>query len=392
MRASTRRSNRTQAGSAASTNRGATRCSQPRSFSWSAARTLASLLLARGAGRGRDLAIRTALGATRWRLLRQLLVESTLLSIAAGTVGFALMWAGVRLWIASMPVSNWPYWFRWDFDGRVFAFLAIASAATAVLAGLAPALHLSHAGTASLVKSDARSGGTGPRGRRWTSALIAGELALTIVLLAGAGLMIRTTIKLLQIDSIVDTPHVLMANVQLPEATYPTAEQRVRFVDTLTERLTRVPIIKAASVANAMPFLTARLRVLAIDGRPESSLGPRPVVSHVTIGADYFDTLGVHVLLGRAFSPADGAAGRLVAIVNQRFAQIFFAGASPLGATIRLTDPNAPRGDPPPLTIVGVSPTIRQHYAQDLDPVVYIPYRQEPTSVPLVFVRTTDDP
>src|SRR5207248_3892006 len=120
--------------------------------------------------------------------------------------------------------------------------------------------------------------------------------------------------------------------------------------------------------------------------------GPAPVVSYVTIGPQYFDTLGVHMLLGRAFSSSDGTIGHLAAIVNQRFMQMFFGGQSPLGAGIRLTDPNAAHADAPLLTIVGVAPTVRQHYAQDLDPVVYVPYRQDPTSVPIVFVRTSDDP
>ena len=353
---------------------------------------VASLLLARAAGRGRDLAIRTALGATRWRILRQLVVESTLLSTAAGCVGLGLTWAGVRLWIVSMPVANWPYWFRWDFDARVLAFLTIVSAATAVLAGVAPAAHLSGGGTAALMKSDARSGTTSRRARRWTSGLIACELALTIVLLAGAGLMLRTTIKLLQIDSIVDTSHVLMASVHLPEAKYSTPEERTRFVETFAERLDGVPAIRSSTVANAMPFYTAPSRALAVAGHPAVTEGPAPVVSYVTIGPQYFDTLGVHILLGRAFSSSDGTTGHPAAIVNQRFVQMFFGGQSPLGAGLSLTDPNAAQANAPRLTIVGVAPTIRQHYAQDLDPVVYVPYRQDPTPVPIVFARAVGDP
>ena len=353
---------------------------------------VASLLLARASGRGRDLAIRTALGATRWRILRQLIVESTLLSTAAGCVGLGLTWVGVRLWIVSMPVANWPYWFRWDFDTRVLAFLTIASVATAILAGLAPAIHLSGAGTSALMKSDARSGMTGRRARRWTSALIACELALTIVLLTGAGLMVRTTIKLLQTDSIVDTSHVLLASVHLPETKYATSEQRARFVESLAARLGAVPPIRSMTVANAMPFFTAPLRALELSDRRDVSGGPAPGVSYVTIGDGYFETLGVHLLLGRGFSPIDGTTGHLAAIVNQRFVRMFFGAQGPLGAGIRLTDPNASQAQPPLLTIVGVAPTIRQHYAQDLDPVVYVPYRQNATAIPVVLVRTSGDP
>ena len=353
---------------------------------------VASLLLARAAGRARDLAIRISLGATRWRILRQLLVESMLLSTMAACVGLGLTWGGVRLWIASLPVTNWPYWFRWDIDGRVLAFLIIVSAGTALLAGAAPAVHLAGSGRTALMKNDTRSGTTSKRARRWTGGLIAGELALTLILLAGAGLMVRTTIKLLQIDSIVDSSHVLMANVRLPDAAYPSPGQRARFVETFAERVDTMPTILSTTVANTMPFLTAPLRTFAVAGRPELAGGPGPVVSYVTIGQDYFETLGVHLLLGRAFAPADGTTGHLAAIVNQRFVQMFFGGRSPLGAGIRLTDPNAAHAEPPWLTIVGVSPTVRQHYAQDLDPVVYVPYRQDPTPVPLLLVRTSGDP
>lgn len=353
---------------------------------------IAGLLLARASGRARDLAIRTAIGATRWRILRQLLVESTLLSTVAGALGVGLTWAGVQLWIVSLPVTNWPYWFRWDLDARVLAFLAIVSVATAVLAGAAPAIHLSRAGTAALMKDDARSGTHGRRAQRWTSGLIACELALTLVLLAGAGLMVRTTIKLLEVDSVVDVPHVLMANVHLPESKYSTPEQRTRFVESLAERLHDLSTIRSTSVANAMPFLNAPRRALAVAGRPELEEGVPPVVSYVTIGDRYFETLGVHLLVGRPFSRANGTAGNFAAIVNQRFVQMFVGGQNPLGMRIRLADPNRPDADRPWLTVVGVSPTIRQHYAQDLDPVVYVPYRQDPARTPVVFVRATGDP
>jgi putative ABC transport system permease protein len=222
--------------------------------------------------------------------------------------------------------------------------------------------------------------------------LIACELALTLVLLAGAGLMVRTTIKLLQIDSIVDTSHVLMAHVHLPDAKYSTPEQRSRFAETFAERLDGSLPIRSTTVANAMPFYTAPLRALAVAERPELTGGPAPAVSYVTIGSQYFETLGVHLLLGRVFSASDGTTGHLAAIVNQRFVQMFFGGQSPLGAGISLTDPNAARSEAAWLTIVGVSPTVRQHYAQDLDPVVYVPYRQDPTPVPVVFARTSGDP
>lgn len=352
---------------------------------------VASLVLARASGRTRDLAIRTALGATRWRLVRQLLVESTLVASVAAGLGAALTWAGVRFWIWSMPVANWPYWFRWDIDARILAFLAIAGAVTALLSGLAPAVQLSRTGPGAFMRDEVRSGTTGRRRRRWTYGLIAGELALTLILLAGAGLMIRTTIALMQVDSLVDTPHILMSAVRLPDAKYAAAE-RTRFVERLGERLEALPPVRFTTVASAMPFLTAPLRALEVAGRRPDTLGPRPAVSYVAVGPHYFETLGVHLLLGRSFSAVDGTAGHLAAIVNQRFVRMFSGGRNPLGDRIRLTDPNAARGEPPWLTIVGVSPAVRQHYAQDLDPVVYVPYLQDPAPTPTLLTRTGGDP
>ncbi|MGE5245860.1 MAG: ABC transporter permease [Betaproteobacteria bacterium] len=353
---------------------------------------VSSLLLARASGRARDLAIRTSLGATRWRIVRQLLVESTMLAAVAAALGALLTWAGVRFWIWSMPAANWPYWFRWTIDRRIVVFLALASGAAAVLAGLAPAVQLSRTGLADLMKEDARSGTTGLRARRWTSGLMAGQLALTLVLLAGAGLMIRTTIALLRIDRVVDTPHILLAAVRLPDAAYPTGTARVRLVEALRERLEARPPTRFTTAASAMPFLTAPLRALDVAGRPVSATGRGAAVSYVAIASHYFETLGVHLLVGRPFSSTDGTSGHLSAIVNQRFVQMFFGGSSPLGARIRLIDPNAPGGEPPWLTIVGVSPSVRQHYAQDLDPVVYVPYRQDPVSTPTLLSRAGGDP
>ncbi len=352
---------------------------------------VASLFFARASGRARDLAIRSSLGATRWRLVRQLLVESALVAALAAGVGAGLTWAGVRFWTWSMPVSNWPYWFRWTIDGRILVFLGIASAATALLAGLAPAFHLSGGGVAALIKDDARSGTTPRRARRWTNGLIAAELALTLVLLASAGLMVRTTIELMQVDRVVDTPHILLSSVGLPVARYATPEARSRFVETLTERLDRLPMARSAAAATAFPFYTAPLRLLAIAGQPAVG-GPGPVVSYVAIGPRYFETLGVRLILGRPFSSEDGTSGHPAAIVNQRFVQMYFGGGSPLGARIRLTDPNAAHGDASWLGVVGVSPTVRQHYAQDLDPVVYVPFRQDPVSTPILLVRGDGDP
>src|SRR5262249_408296 len=218
------------------------------------------------------------------------------------------------------------------------------------------------------------------------------ELALTLVLLAGAGLMVRTTVNLLQADSLVDISHLLLANVQMPTDRYSGPARRTEFAETVTKRLDAQPGIRFATVANAMPFYTAPLRVLSIEGRPDLTAGPPIAVSYVTIGRQYFETLGIHLLLGRDLSPADGTTGHLAAIVNQRFVQMFFGAQNPLGGHIRASDPEVGVRHAPCLPMFRVAPTVRQHYGRELDPVIYVPYQHDSTPVPVVLIRAGGDP
>jgi putative ABC transport system permease protein len=233
-------------------------------------------------------------------------------------------------------------------------------------------------------------------GRGWTTGFLIAELALTLSLLAGAGLMMRSFLAVYRADLVVDAAHVVFMPVTLPSQTYQTTEQRSAFYQRLEERVDAIGGVSSAAFANVVPFAGGPSRQLSIDGRPPLTGGPQPTVSYVTIRGRYFETLGLRLLGGRTFVEIDGAPGHESVIVNQRFVTMFFPNEDPIGRRIRLTatapdirrespTPNAPVSVPMAwATIVGISPTVRQQYLQDLDPVVYVPTRGEAASMTLM--------
>lgn len=346
---------------------------------------VANLLLARAVDRSREIAIRSSLGATRARIVRQLFVESALLAGIAGGLGFILSLYGVALFRRSIT-GMWaveglvPFWLNFSIDGRVYAFLAAVSLGTSVLFGLAPALHISrtHAGA---LKDGGRGASGGSSARRWTGALMIGQLALTMVLLAGAGLMLRSFLVIYQAGRVLDTSNVITMHLALVAGKYPQPDDIKRFFRQLDERLSSIRSFAAVTVASDIPLLTAinSLRELTIDGRPRAPGENAPSVAYLYIGPRYFQTLRLRLLRGREFSESDGAPGQEAAIVNERFASMFFADGDPIGHRIRLVNPAAPNVPQPWFTIVGVAPTIPQIvYRADPEPVVYVALRGEP--------------
>jgi predicted permease len=349
---------------------------------------VAALMLARAASRAREIAIRSSLGATRWRIVRQLSIESLLLAAVAGITGLVLSQWGVRFFgvffetreIGALDQKWMPYWVDLSMDHRVFAFVAALCLGSSILFGLAPALHISRTNTNDVLKEHARSAGAGVRIRRWTTSLMVGELALALTLLSGAGLLVRSFLIHYATSTVIDTRNLAIARTVLPVPKYATAESRKAFFDRLDERLAARRGVADASVASDVPLvpLYAPSQTLSIEGRPN---GKPPSISHVYVGSRYFDTLGLHVIQGRTFTPADGEAGREVAIVSQRFATTYFSNQDPLGRRIRLTSATATASSstPPWITIVGIVPTIPEVAMREPDPpLVYLPLRADP--------------
>jgi predicted permease len=358
---------------------------------------VANLLLARSANRAREISVRVSLGATRARIVRQLLVESVLLALISGALGFGLSLVGIDMFDRAVADVGKPYWIKFTLDGRVFAFLAAICLGTGFVFGLAPALHVSKTDINEVLKEGGRSG-SGLRARRWTSALIVVELALTLVLLAGAGYMMRSFMTLYQRDVGVETSHLLTMRLQLPNRKYPTPEQRRDFYKRLDERLAALSTVQAATVTTNPPMSGGDARQLAIEGRELAAGEQAPTVTHMLIGPRYFETLGLQLLRGRPFDERDGTAGHENAIVNQRFVAMHFPNEDPIGRRIRLTTEAAPGATPskPPtvVTIVAVAPVVRQRNFQEIlpDPVVYVPLRSAATPFATLLVRTPGDP
>ncbi|MGB2713338.1 MAG: ABC transporter permease [Vicinamibacterales bacterium] len=366
---------------------------------------VANLQLARSAQRAREVAVRVALGASRARVVRQLLVESTLLACIGGVLGLGLSTIGVRLFDRAVEGSGKPYWIQFTFDPIVFGYLALICLTTGILFGLAPALQVSKTNVNEILKEGGRGSAGGRRARWLTSTMVVVELALTIVLLVGAGLMIRSFLKLYSLDIGARTDHLLTMSTGLPDQKYPKAEQRQIFYESVLTRLQTIPGMQAAAIASAIPFGGSDRRRLEIDGKPVAAETQKPSVAYIAISPRYFDVVAAPVRRGRGFTETDGGAGAEVALVNERFAAQHFPNEDPVGRRIRLltgdgrTPPPASPSTPPPpepkwLTIVGISPTIRQGDRQALEPdaVVYVPYRLESYSFMNILTRSQVEP
>jgi predicted permease len=354
---------------------------------------VANLLLARSAHRAREMAVRVSLGATRWVLVRQLLIESVMLGLASGAFGLLLSLAGVRLFDRAVSNVGKPYWIQFTIDGTVLAFLMAVCVATGLLFGLAPALQVSRANMNELLKETGRGGGTGVRARRFTSAMVVFEVALTIVLLVGAGLMVRSFMKLYSMDLGVDISRLLVSQTVLAEQKYPTPDERSLLLDRLLSRLASVPGIAAGALTTNPPLMGGSQPRMEVDGRPAQDRKRAPRVTSVSVSENYFEAIQVPVRRGRAFTRRDGTAGNESAIVNERFAAQYFANEDPVGRRIRLF-PDDEALPAQVLTIVGVVPTVRQANLQDVEPdaVVYKPLRHEPPRGLAIVVRTPGDP
>jgi predicted permease len=356
---------------------------------------VANLLLARSAARAREMSVRVSLGATRGRIVRQLLAESVLLSIIGGACGLGLAAIGVKLFALATTDVGKPYWIQFTMDARVFAFFAAVCLGTSVAFGLAPALHASKTDLNEVLKDGGRGSGGGVRARRWTGALMVVELALTLVLLAGAGFMMHSFLSLYRLDLGIDTSHLLTMRLSLPNQKYPTQELRQAFYTRLDERLAGLGGVQGAAVATSIPISGGPTRQLLVEGRPETAGQQAPVVTLVSIGPRYFETIGLPLTRGRLFDGIDGTSGHDAAIVNQRFVTMHFAGEDPIGRRIKLAADGAALPGPAPawVTIVGVSPTVRQRFATEAepDPVVYLPLRVQSPAFTSLIIRAQKD-
>jgi predicted permease len=358
---------------------------------------VASLLLSRSAHRAREIAVRFALGASRWRVVRQLLIESIVLGFIGGVIGLLFAIGGVRAFDAAVAETGKPYWIEFTIDWVVIGFLGAVCVVTGILFGLAPALQVSKTNVNEVLKEGGR-GNSGNRRAQWMSGtMVVLELALTIVLLCGAGLMTRSFFKLYSLDLGIKTDYLMSMRLLLPNTKYKTPESRRDFFDRVAPRLAAIPGAEAVAITTSVPPNGSGRRDFEIEGRPVKDATQKLAASTVNISPTFFQAVGAQLRQGRIFTETDGAPGSETVIVNQRFAAQFFAGEDPIGRRLRFpNDPSAPTTDPPAVwrTIVGISPSIRHSSPQDAEPaaVVYVPMRQEPTNFAALLVRSRVDP
>lgn len=353
---------------------------------------IANLLLVQATERTREIAVRSALGASRGRLVRQLLSESLLIGGMGAAAGLALAVAGTPLLLALIPIEL-PRWMRFDVDGRVLLFTIVASLATSLLISLAPAHLCSRLQLTETLKEGGRGGLTGRRSERLRNLLVMGEMALSVTLLIGAGLLARSFLALHQAPAGFDAARVLTLRVWAPRVKYDTPEKARALVRRERSEVASLPGVAAVTATVAgIPLADGWGRSLTVEGRAPLGLREAPEVQHVVASPGYFRTLGIPLVAGRDFAESDGQErAALVTIVDQEIARRYWPHGSPLGKRIRF---GPPEDHEPWHTIIGVAGAVRnQTLLAAARPSVYLPHGEfNMPSISLLLRTSGGDP
>lgn len=345
---------------------------------------VASLLLARALSRRKEMAVRAALGAARSSLIRQLLIESVMLAMAAGLGGLALSVAATRS-LSFWAAGNLPPGVFVSADRWVLLFTLIISVFVGIAFGIFPALQLSHTNVNEALRDEGRSGTGNRRRTQLGGLLVIVQVMLSLVLLIGAGLLLRSFSYLLRADAGFEPHNVLSMNISLPTAKYDSAQKQIGFFDELLRRVSTAPGVASAAISAALPLRPVRITPVLPEGQPEVPLAERPFIIIETISPRYFATMGVPLHAGRLFTDADDAGAPRVLMVNEAFARRFWPKENPIGKHIVV-------GRQPPAEIVGVSGNVKNHsLALDTEPQIYLPFSQLPWASMNLLVRTPID-
>ncbi|HTA75142.1 MAG TPA: ABC transporter permease [Gemmatimonadaceae bacterium] len=347
------------------------------------AANLANLFLVRYLARERELAVRSALGATRGRLVRELVAEALTLGVGAGALGVGLAVAGVRALRALAP-QTLPRLGEIGVDGRVIAFCALTSLATVLVFGMLPAWRVSRGGLAGVLKEGGRGTGSAQR-HRLQNGLVVIQVAVALVLLTGAGLLVESFDHFRRMDPGFRPDGVLTAQVALPDQRYPTPERQAAFMATALEQLAAIPGVRAVSASSTVPSRTNMIGAFAVAGQPTPDQAHMPTADILCVTPDYFRTLSIPVRRGRGVLPTDDRRAPEIAVADETFAHQYLAGRDPVGQRVFFgTDTVA---------IVGVVASIKQRgLAEDEKPVLYAPSAQCPMRASFVSLRTDGDP
>ena len=367
---------------------------------------VANLMLSRALGRTREMSVRAAMGASRWRLLRQLLVEAILLSFLGGAFGLVIARYAVRAFDGAVANVGKPTWIAFEMDYAVFVYFATACLLTGLLFGLVPALQGSRVDLNAALKEGSRDSGSKRRGLL-SGSLVVVQFMLALVLLAGAGMFVRGLLAQRAAMNVLPLDRLLTARVQLPADRYKDDESRFRFYDQLVATLRTTPGVRQAAVVTNLPGEGAFTVEYQQEGAPVLERGSRPTALRLAASPAYFSAVDVPIVAGRAFDERDGFPGREAVVITTDFAARVWPGESPLGKRLRFypppAAPDSPGGarlaDAPPvergpwLTVVGVSGDLEQDPAEmSSPPLLFVPYA--PGSAPgmSVVLRSTGDP
>jgi len=348
---------------------------------------VANLLMSRAAMRTKEVGIRTALGASKTRIITQFMTEALLLAIAGALLGLLVSWAGVRIFNAAIADTNPPYWIDIRIDGVAILFALGVTGIAALISGAIPAYHAARANVNEILKDESR-GSSSFRLGRFSKAIVVFEIALSCGLLIGAGLMIKSVTQLKTIDFNFPT-EIFTARIGLMEAAYPDSIARYNMQRELLQRLQQMPELESATLLTGLPGLGTGGAEVRIEGVEYDLRRELPIVLINTIAPNYFETFQVPLLEGRAFGEQDRMDAPRVAIVNQSFVARFFNGASPIGRRIRF----GRQADAPWVTIVGVAPDMFEGgLDSDRREALYTPIAQSPPQFFSIAARTRGEP
>jgi putative ABC transport system permease protein len=350
---------------------------------------VANLLLARGAGRQREIALRFALGATRGRIVRQLLTESLILAVLGGGLGLLLALWGRDLVLSSIPVDL-PYWMKFETDLNTILFLIGSSLIAAVLAGMMPALQTSQVDVHEALKEGGTHGASSKRRNRMRSALVVAEISLALILLTGAGLMIKSFLKMSAQRTAIVADNVLTGRFTMPVAVYADDAAKLAFTDALMPAIASLPGVQAASAIQALPLGRNSWQTgVWLDGDPIGKDAPVRIMYQSIVRPDYFKVMGIPIRKGRDFNTHDTHDGPRVAIVSESAARKMWPGKEPIGQRFKWAHEDTAGY----MTVVGVVADVRQHIQLKKDPeTIYCPHSQSVVQTLFLVVKHTGPP
>ena len=351
---------------------------------------VANLLLAKATGRQKEIAIRTALGATRLRILRQLLTESVLLGLLGGLLGLLFAVIGAETLIAFVT-TNIPKLKDFTFDATVLLFTLLIALVTSLFFGLAPAIDASKPNLNEALKEGGRSSSGSASRQRLRDFLVITEVALAVILVTASGLMFRSFLRLQGVNPGFNPKNLITLEVELPDAKYHAAQQQQNFQQQLLQRLTTIPGVQSAATVDNVPFgVNAFNTSFMIEGRPVPAVTERPRAFYRVISPNYFRTMGIPFRRGNEFTDRDSAEMPGVAIINETAARKYWPGEDPIGRKIKRGRPESKN---PWVTIVGIAGSASQlSLREESQPEIYVPFLQNTTPNFSLVVRTTSDP